>query len=394
MTRSIPFGSNVCCGPGWNADLRLYDIPLGPLIEVGSNIGQDACFYSAKYPQKDIRSYDIYNFPKICNNSNLRWISHGLGSIQETGRILIDGEASRFILDPEGPIKIEPVCKQLPPRSTLHMNCEGCEYNIIPAVLGCANKPIMIQFGTHYYNKDSITSLELIENKLKEEYTRVFHSDWAWSRWMKKNRRCYLLFHSSDGNELQLYKFYNKLKSLTKNEIIIFSTKSIDLEYHYIDPNSIPKYTGVNENVYKFSHMKLLVMNSSLICDSNILIDYDAYIQKDLDYLFDLKSLVMPKARWLPNSGSGMIIKFDDRMSFNCSQVESEMDCINNSQLARIIDFPDISLDCELLSKELNYVGGHNSLIIKDLAYIHFSCYGKWSISKLGLPMVLYNIRS
>merc|ERR1719193_2586138 len=85
----------------------------------------------------------------------------------------------------------------LPDRTLLHVNCEGCEYNVIP--LMPLENITYVQIGTHMGTmgkmeavtpeaiQGSITQYCALHLKLFETHRLVFGLPWVWERWERRS---------------------------------------------------------------------------------------------------------------------------------------------------------------------------------------------------------------
>jgi hypothetical protein len=76
--------------------------------------------------------------------------------------------------------------------SLLHMNCEGCEYDVIERLLttGLIKYIRHLQFGSHRPIEMQLTVTDrycFLQSSLNISHDRVFGIPWGWERWTRRN---------------------------------------------------------------------------------------------------------------------------------------------------------------------------------------------------------------
>jgi len=76
--------------------------------------------------------------------------------------------------------------------SLLHMNCEGCEYDVIERLLttGLIKYIRHLQFGSHRPIEMQLTVTDrycFLQSSLNLSHDRVFGIPWGWERWTRRN---------------------------------------------------------------------------------------------------------------------------------------------------------------------------------------------------------------
>ncbi|CAF1371898.1 unnamed protein product [Adineta steineri] len=76
--------------------------------------------------------------------------------------------------------------------SLLHLNCEGCEYDVVERLLttGLIKHIRHLQFGSHRPTEIQSTVAERycsIQNSLNISHDRIFGIPWGWERWTHRN---------------------------------------------------------------------------------------------------------------------------------------------------------------------------------------------------------------
>lgn len=87
---------------------------------------------------------------------------------------------------------IQEVWKEMgnPSIDLLHMNCEGCEWEMLETLLWSEiiHKVRILQVGTHWFAQ--VKNIEqwycAIEAKLETTHQKIYHQFFAWERWILK----------------------------------------------------------------------------------------------------------------------------------------------------------------------------------------------------------------
>ena len=75
--------------------------------------------------------------------------------------------------------------------SLLHMNCEGCEWELLESIIENDEhlNISVIQFGSHYFPevKDIAARYCKVREQLSKTHRMVYGQSWAWERWDRGN---------------------------------------------------------------------------------------------------------------------------------------------------------------------------------------------------------------
>ena len=75
--------------------------------------------------------------------------------------------------------------------SLLHMNCEGCEWELLESIIKNDEhlSISVIQFGSHFSPKvkDIAARYCKVREQLSKTHRMVYGQSWAWERWDRRN---------------------------------------------------------------------------------------------------------------------------------------------------------------------------------------------------------------
>jgi FkbM family methyltransferase len=227
----VVFAHHYDAGTGkWNADIRLEDMPileqqqkLGKcsVWEVGAyTTAGDSAILLKKYPGCQYHAYEpipaYFNKLKSKWQNVARFTPHNYGIGPADSKFAVDREAlksqSTYIGDAQSSSEHEDVQNKTTPTNQvwahvksfeacvkeagghyptlLHLNCEGCEWELIPYVAqsGIAAKIPILQIGTHNYGEVGLGNrawqLCEIHSMLNRTHTMVKGVPFGWERWI------------------------------------------------------------------------------------------------------------------------------------------------------------------------------------------------------------------
>lgn len=175
--------------------------------EVGAHTeAQDSRDFLTQYPNCDFHAYEP--IPPFFNQLNQKWAAekrmtlHNYGLADKLSQIQVSVESlqgqSTFIAEESGgsiTAWIKPFDTAIyeaggKKPTVLHMNCEGCEWEMLPQAInsGFIRDIPVIQFGTHNYGSKGLGSraweLCEIRNMLNKTHVMVNGVAFAWERWV------------------------------------------------------------------------------------------------------------------------------------------------------------------------------------------------------------------
>lgn len=71
--------------------------------------------------------------------------------------------------------------------TSILMNCEGSEYEILESIKAMGKKPYSLFFQTHTTGEDSYEKLYRTRSELAQYYIPIVCEDWAWDIWLRKD---------------------------------------------------------------------------------------------------------------------------------------------------------------------------------------------------------------
>ncbi|CAJ1930150.1 unnamed protein product [Cylindrotheca closterium] len=210
----------------WNENIRMSDIPLlqndkqCTVWEVGAHTSAaDSQKMKKQYPHCTFHAFEPVPlfFDELVTtlaHDPLHYVAHGYGLANESGRFRIDPN----LLDGQGTYlgapAVEVVLKdeEKPPQfgvlktfedakkeagnkapSLLHVNCEGCEWTMMPQLLQnkffLANIPLL-QINFHNYGETLGTRVVQycnIVSELRKTHEPVHQIPFGWERWKRKD---------------------------------------------------------------------------------------------------------------------------------------------------------------------------------------------------------------
>jgi FkbM family methyltransferase len=71
--------------------------------------------------------------------------------------------------------------------TSILMNCEGSEYEILESLKNLPEKPFSILFQTHTTDENSYQKLYETRAQIAQDYIPIICEDWAWDIWLRKD---------------------------------------------------------------------------------------------------------------------------------------------------------------------------------------------------------------